>query len=1256
MLKSVLCTSVVVAAGLCSAATYYKVGGDAGGTSSFAGNVSSSVGWSTTSGATSTSTVSDFANSDFIVSGNVILRIPATDADIAFGGRSLTLTNGGGLTLKKNVNDGNRNVTINDLRVVGAGSINMAQDLSQFTLKGAVTVAPEAALTFSFGLSTSAADKRALVMDAAITGDETTSLVISGSGTTAQTQSSPLTLNNVGNFLGTIKASGSPRQPSLVVNGAYGGTLTDLPAETTVAWFDYDGLPAATGLRIATTTPSTVLKTKLRFFADETDLFEGGHAILTFPAGTEVDLSEFTLLAADSPNGATKQLYLEQVTNDDQTVSFVTKAGRTFYKVGYDAASTSSFSTNVSASVGWSTTRGSATTTPFSALEMTASDFIIENQGVRTPESGTSWTFSGHSLRIVGNDSINSVMLKCANNGTITFPKLTVDHAIIFHGVADYTYTLAGDITIVSGSTLTFIAADTKTRTTIVKAPIHGDPATFIRISSVNPGTEKHTFNDLGDFFGTFEDVASGAASSSIVFAGAFSGTVGTLSAKAALTVNYDGLPAGKGLKANQITDSLKKIKFYSATTDFNLDNLPLIVFPAGTVVDPAAFTLTYATSVDAAGLPFRALKTFTADDNSVVLAVDASQPLYAKFLDDGTGMFSWHFYGSEWNEVTTTCGLTEPNNAITVCFESSAQYEAIKAHPCTARDYRMMAFSVEEDVDLTSAGWVFTADPGVKIDIKGHKVLFPPSFFSGYSTTSQQLLKNTGFEAQSIDSGAYVVVKPTDWSTSGTVALLKNNDTYANSQRDGSNWCFIHSGASISQAFTMPEAGFCYLSFKIGTKNNTGVQWVSNGNVKIDGAEVLSWSGQNNLTATRSAYAYVGAGGHTIQISCTYNSGMSVDNMSLTLLPSRATITDTVGGGEVQVDVPSGASAANTAVALTGGLKFVKKGEGVFTMSRMGQTYTGGTEVLGGKLITAAGSGGNADNSAQRQFMGAKGSEITVQPGGTFDIAGNYDYYLYHIVLNGGTFRSGSATDGPVPQSQTAWGGVGWLTLTADSTFYLRSDVVFNSKGDQPIDLGGHVLTIDAPIDSKYIPWQKDITNGTVRLLGVSTAKEYFRVMSRTVEARTVDFIDRMGLNMETNMNVRGYNPTLTWNNALCTGTAALNVYGTFRPDSDYFYGCTLQDGATLDLSGKEEMWSTTSAATVGRKTVDFAPHARITVKLEGRTHLSGKIVDWTDHVPENYDTIEFVLDSATRAQGYNIYKIPTGILLECGTTIFIR
>ena len=1256
MKEAALLMCSVVVAGVCSAATYYKVATDAGGTSSFAGNVSSSVGWSTSSGASSTSAVSDFANSDFIVSRGYFLRLPATDADIAFGGRSLTFTDGGALTLKKNVNEGNRNVTIDDFRVVGSGLINMAQDLSQFTLKGAVTIAADSALTFNFGLSGSAADKRPLVMDAAISGDETTSLIISGSGTTSQSQSSPLTLNNVGNFLGTIKASGSPRQPSLVVNGAYGGTLTDLPAETTVAWFDYDGLPAATGLRIASTTPSAVLKTKLRFFADETDLFEGGHAILTFPAGAEVDLSEFTLLAAASPDGPTKQLFLEQVTNDNQAVSFVTKAGRTFYKVGSDAGGTSSFTTNVNATVGWSTTRNAASTMPFSAAEMVASDFIVENQSLRTAESGTSWTFAGHSLKLIGNDSINSLMLKCANNGTVTFPKLIVDHARIFHGVAAYTYTVAGDIAIVSGSRLTFIAADTQTRTLILKAPIHGDASTSIRISSVNSGTGKYTFNDLGDFFGTFEDAASTAGASSIVFDGAFSGTVGALSAKATLTVNYEGLPADTGLKASQITESLKKIKFYGATTDFAADNLPLIVFPAGTAVDPAAFKLTYATSKDAAGLPFRALKVFTADDNSVVLAVDAAQPIYAKFLDDGTGTYQWHFYGSDWNEVTTSCGLTEPNDTITVCFESSAQFEAIKAHPCTARDYRLTAFSVEEDVDLTSAGWVFSADPGVSIDLKGHKAIFPPSFFSSYSTTSKQLLKNTGFEAQPVESGAYVVMRPEDWSTSGTVALLKNNATYANDQRDGSTWCFINSGASISQAFTMPDAGCCYLSFKIGTKNNSGTQWKSNGNVKIDGAEVLSWSGQNNLTATRSAYVYVGAGEHTIQISCTYNAGMSVDNVSLTCVPSAARITDTVGGGEVQVDVPQGASAANTAVALTGELKFVKKGAGVFTMSRMGQTYTGGTEVLAGKLTTAAGSGGNADNSALRQFMGAKGSEILVQPDGTFDIAGNYDYYLYHVVLNGGTFRSGSATDGPVGQSQTAWGSVGWLTLTADSTFYLRSDTVFNSKEDQPIDLGGHVLTVDAPIDSKYVYWQKDLTNGTVRLLGVSTAKEYFRVMSRTVEARTVDFIDRMGLNMETNMNVRGYNPTFTWNNALCTGTAALNVYGTFRPDSDYFYGCTLQDGATLDLSGKEEMWSTTSAATVGRKTVDFAPHARITVKLEGRTHLSGKIVDWTDHVPENYDTIEFVLDPVTRAQGYNIYKIPTGILLECGTTIFLR
>ena len=51
----------------------------------------------------------------------------------------------------------------------------------------------------------------------------------------------------------------------------------------------------------------------------------------------------------------------------------------------------------------------------------------------------------------------------------------------------------------------------------------------------------------------------------------------------------------------------------------------------------------------------------------------------------------------------------------------------------------------------------------------------------------------------------------------------------------------------------------------------------------------------------------------------------------------------------------------------------------------------------------------------------------------------------------------------------------------------------------------------------------------------------------------------------------------------AACTnnvnnGTAAMNVYGRFTPATDYFYGCTLQDGATIDLNGRTGAWSTTS------------------------------------------------------------------------------
>ncbi|MBR6733236.1 MAG: hypothetical protein IKL96_02430, partial [Kiritimatiellae bacterium] len=415
--------------------------------------------------------------------------------------------------------------------------------------------------------------------------------------------------------------------------------------------------------------------------------------------------------------------------------------------------------------------------------------------------------------------------------------------------------------------------------------------------------------------------------------------------------------------------------------------------------------------------------------------------------------------------------------------------------------------------------------------------------------------------------------------------------------------------------------------------------------------------SGPGNVNLnTYTAVVSLAAGEHTVKVSCTSGSGMAIDNVSVTYPTLGGVITDTVGGGELIVNVPAGATQGNSAVDITGKVKFVKKGEGVFVSRRRGLLYTGGNEIVEGKLTTTAGTGANSDWSAKYHTLGATDNPIVVRANGTLDIAGNYDFCFYPITLDGGTLRSGKLDDsGPLNQTQTGWGGVGRLALTADSTFYLRSDVMFSGNDDIPIDLGGHEWLLDCPVGAKTLFMSKDMTNGTIRITPSSEKTTYMRIINRDVDARTVDVIDQGGISPISTFSVRNYTAERAYDNVKCTGTTNLYVYGTFTPRTDYFYGCTMKNGSTIDLRGKDDVWSTTSAATVGRKTVDFEDGATVTIDVRGRgTRV--KVVDWTDHTPENLETLKFVPDARSRSVGVSLYAKPDGIYVSSGTMIFVR
>lgn len=117
-------------------------------------------------------------------------------------------------------------------------------------------------------------------------------------------------------------------------------------------------------------------------------------------------------------------------------------------------------------------------------------------------------------------------------------------------------------------------------------------------------------------------------------------------------------------------------------------------------------------------------------------------------------------------------------------------------------------------------------------------------------------------------------------------------------------------------------------------------------------------------------------------------------------------TIVDAVGG-ELHVVVADGGTGFCN-VALTGGLKVVKEGEGTLLMDKASQTYFGGTEIAAGVLKSGAG---------LAQPCGVAGGWIVADASGTVDFNGNanmqsyrYDFADGAKALNGGAAISSGA------------------------------------------------------------------------------------------------------------------------------------------------------------------------------------------------------------------------------------------------------
>ncbi len=452
----------------------------------------------------------------------------------------------------------------------------------------------------------------------------------------------------------------------------------------------------------------------------------------------------------------------------------------------------------------------------------------------------------------------------------------------------------------------------------------------------------------------------------------------------------------------------------------------------------------------------------------------------------------------------------------------------------------------------------------------------------------------------------------------------------------DAANWeCRNASGEVVAGA--VPSALHTVVSFGelvtgFDLRNEDDVIWASFAQpVNIKLGSNTDWTGCSALFASGAA---VDLNGFSLKVTGAALGGSS--------------FTDTSGNAEkpgiLQVTVASG-KVDNSATPLSGNMKLVKDGTGILLMSRSGQLYTGGTLVNEGRLHVGA--------PGNDLPVGAEFSEIHVSPQGAFDINGKYQMCHYKIYLDGGRLENS------VQMADQRTDSVGFVALTADSTFNFHKDTVLKCNWPENpavFDMGGHTLTINMCYDGNYLDMQWcTFRNGLVKVYDGR-----FRVDNLAeVTGDTADFdIESQLMELYQPISMRDFT---------CRTTSTydfgedmpVNVFGMFRPVSQYFPHVVMQSGSSIDLSKDvvgDAAWSTQSALPRDWKRVTFAPGAVVTLKLDGRTvNPDGEwIVKWNE-APDG--TVKFELEPQWKKR-WSLKAGEEGIWMvrNPGTVVLVR
>lgn len=394
----------------------------------------------------------------------------------------------------------------------------------------------------------------------------------------------------------------------------------------------------------------------------------------------------------------------------------------------------------------------------------------------------------------------------------------------------------------------------------------------------------------------------------------------------------------------------------------------------------------------------------------------------------------------------------------------------------------------------------------------------------------------------------------------------------------------------------------------------------------------------------------------------CTDGAAIDLNGHDLKVvgLGGAAMFTNSVDATTADLDVTFNTATDNAATAIGGNLRFVKRGSGAFTSSKA-QTYTGGTVVAAGQMKQTAGTDVADAYDATWTIFGT--GEITVDSGATYTTQSK-KAYRNHIVLNGGTLENNNAVSRNITNIIAR--------VTANSTITQTQNIIFGDGSDGvKCDMGGHTLTVKIA-EGAYFQLQQNFTDtyGKITLSGTASNKSgYLQTTDTgfTVNATNIDFEVGCRLNPKVNdkLKVRNYKQTGSFGTGY--GSAAtdkwIEVYGTFIPQTQYFTGCVMQDGSSIDLSAKSAPWyilssltpnSTSTGAT--QKWVSFADGATVTLLLGSRQiDKTTRIVAWGDLTrPDNFATLKF--NGVLKGNTVPLAKRQDGLYLSQALIIIIR